>query len=64
MRIALHDRKIGPGEPCYVIAEIGINHNGDLDIAEDLICAAADAGCDAVKFPVLASHRSAARTAT
>jgi N-acetylneuraminate synthase len=50
MRIALKDKVIGPGMPCYVIAEIGINHNGDIDIAEDLICAAADAGCDAVKF--------------
>ena len=35
---------------CYVIAEIGINHNGDIDIAKQLIAAAADAGCDAVKF--------------
>jgi len=41
---------IGPGNPCYVIAEIGINHNGDLDIAKKLIDVAADAGCQAVKF--------------
>lgn len=34
----------------FVIAEIGINHNGDLDIAKKLIDAAVDAGCDAVKF--------------
>ena len=44
------DRAVGPGEPVYVIAEIGINHNGDLDIARRLIDAAVDAGCDAVKF--------------
>jgi N-acetylneuraminate synthase len=44
------NRAIGPGEPCYIIAEIGINHNGSLDIAKKLIDAAVDAGCDAVKF--------------
>src|SRR5690242_9433745 len=39
-----------PAPSCYVIAEIGINHNGDLDIARRLIDLAADTGCDAVKF--------------
>ena len=34
----------------FIIAEIGINHNGDMDIAKRLIKAAKDAGCDAVKF--------------
>jgi sialic acid synthase SpsE len=43
-------KKIGDGQPCFVIAEIGLNHNGELSIAEKLIDAAADAGCDAVKF--------------
>ena len=43
-------RKIGARHPCFVIAEIGINHNGDLDIARRLIHEAAAAGCDAVKF--------------
>lgn len=41
---------IGPGQPCFIVGEIGINHNGDLDIAKRLIDAAADSGCDAVKF--------------
>jgi N-acetylneuraminate synthase len=41
---------VGDGEPCYVIAEIGINHNGDVDIAKRLISVAVAAGCDAVKF--------------
>ncbi|WP_084516586.1 N-acetylneuraminate synthase family protein [Microtetraspora niveoalba] len=41
---------VGPGLPVYVIGEIGINHNGDLDIARRLIDVAADAGCQAVKF--------------
>lgn len=43
-------RKIGAGEPCYIIAEIGINHNGSLDIAKKLIDEAAAAKVDAVKF--------------
>ncbi|MEU8772491.1 N-acetylneuraminate synthase family protein [Streptomyces sp. NPDC048606] len=44
------NREVGPGRPTYVIGEIGINHNGDLASALALIDAAADAGCDAVKF--------------
>lgn len=40
----------GDGRPVYVIAEIGINHNGSLDVARKLIEGAAQAGCDAVKF--------------
>jgi N,N'-diacetyllegionaminate synthase len=43
-------RRVGPGEPCYVIAEAGANHNRDLDVARELVDAAADAGADAVKF--------------
>ncbi len=43
-------RMVGEGHPSYIIAEIGINHNGSLDIAKKLIDAAAVAGCDAVKF--------------
>jgi N-acetylneuraminate synthase len=41
---------IGPAPSCYVTAEIGINHNGDLGTARRLIDVAAEAGCDAVKF--------------
>ena len=43
-------RTVGAGHPCYIVAEIGINHNGDLDTAKRLIDAAVLAGCDAVKF--------------
>lgn len=49
-KVKIGNRWIGDGEPCFVTAEIGINHNGDLDIARKLISAAAAAGCDAVKF--------------
>ncbi|MDL1926494.1 N-acetylneuraminate synthase [Anaerolineae bacterium AMX1] len=41
---------VGDGHPAYVIAEIGINHNGDVGIAKEMISAAAHAGADAVKF--------------
>ncbi len=41
---------VGDGRPAYIIAEIGINHNGDLEIAKEMIRAAAHAGADAVKF--------------
>lgn len=48
--VALNKKQIGPGQPTYIIAEIGINHNGDLNLAKKLIDAAFVAGCDAVKF--------------
>lgn len=44
------DRLVGAGQPIYFIAEIGINHNGDVEIAKKLIDVAKNAGCDAVKF--------------
>jgi len=49
-------RTIGAGEPCYVIAEAGANHNGDLDTAYALIDRAAEAGADAVKFQTYSGH--------
>ena len=48
--IQIGNKLVGDGHPTYVIAEIGINHNGRVDIAKELIKAAADAGVDAVKF--------------
>jgi len=48
--IKFGNRMIGDGHPAYIIAEVGINHNGDLDIAKKIIDAAAYAGADAVKF--------------
>ena len=49
-KVKLGTRWVGAGEPCYVIAEIGINHNGDVELARKLVAAALLAGCDAVKF--------------
>jgi N-acetylneuraminate synthase len=48
--IKIGSRMVGDGHPAYIIAEIGINHNGDLDIAKQMIDAAVHARVDAVKF--------------
>jgi N-acetylneuraminate synthase len=48
--IQIGDRLIGNHQPTYIIAEIGINHNGSLEIAKNLIDSAVSSGCDAVKF--------------
>ena len=48
--VKIGKKKVGDGQPCIIIAEIGINHNGDINIAKKLIDLAAFAGCDAVKF--------------
>lgn len=42
--------KVGDGHPVFIVAEIGINHNGDIDIAKKLIDVAKSVGCNAVKF--------------
>jgi len=49
-KVAVGKKTIGVGEPVYVIAEIGINHNGDIEIAKQLMDVAVETGCDAVKF--------------
>ena len=49
-KIQIGNRFIGDGEPVYIIGEVGINHNGSLELAKRLIDGAALAGCDAVKF--------------
>jgi len=48
--VKIGERLVGDGQPVYIVAEIGINHNGDVEIAKRLIDAAKLAGCDAVKF--------------
>jgi len=48
--IKIGNREIGPGHLCFIIAEAGVNHNGDVTLAEKLVYAAAKAGADAVKF--------------
>ena len=48
--VRVGDKSIGQDQPCFIVAEIGINHNGDIDLAKRLISVAVAAGCDAVKF--------------
>jgi len=48
--VQLGSRRVGPGEPCLIVAEIGTNHNGDVASALRMIQAAKDAGADVVKF--------------
>src|SRR6202162_3191253 len=48
--LKIGSKLVGDGQPCYIIAEIGINHNGNIDLAKRLISVAVAAGCDAVKF--------------
>ncbi len=48
--IKFGNRLVGDGHPTYIIAEIGINHNGDLEVCKRMIDAAVHAGADAVKF--------------
>ena len=48
--VKIGDRYIGEGHPVYIIAEIGINHNGSMEVAKKMIDGAVFAGADAVKF--------------
>jgi N,N'-diacetyllegionaminate synthase len=49
-KVKIGDRLVGDGEPCFIIAEAGVNHNGSLALAKKMIDIAAGAGADAVKF--------------
>src|ERR1700746_3500226 len=48
--VRIGSRLVGDDQPCFIVAEIGINHNGDTSLAKRLISVAVAAGCDAVKF--------------
>lgn len=48
--LQIGERLVGEGQPCFIIAEAGVNHNGSLDMALQLVDVAASAGADAVKF--------------
>ncbi len=49
-KVKIGNKIIGDNEPCFIIAEIGINHNGSIEIAKKMIDVAKTMGCDAVKF--------------
>jgi N-acetylneuraminate synthase len=61
--VAIGPSRVGPGAPCFVIAEAGSNHNGSLALAHALIDVAADAGADAVKFQLFRADRLYPRSA-
>lgn len=55
--VEIAGRKLGPGHPCFIIAEAGVNHNGDLDMARRLVDVAVESGADAVKFQTFKADR-------
>jgi N,N'-diacetyllegionaminate synthase len=61
--IRIGNRIIGKDHPCYIIAEAGINHNGDIKLAKKLVKAAAKSGADAVKFQTFSADSIATKTA-
>jgi N-acetylneuraminate synthase/N,N'-diacetyllegionaminate synthase len=56
-------REVGPGHPCFIVAEAGVNHNGSIEMAGDLIDAASASGADAVKFQTFKADELALETA-
>lgn len=61
--ITIGDRVVGPGWPCFIIAEAGVNHNGDADAALRMVDVAADAGAEAIKFQTFRADRLVTRSA-
>lgn len=61
--IRIGSRNVGHGEPVFIIAEAGVNHNGDLGLAKKLVDAAVDAGADAVKFQTFRAEELVSATA-
>lgn len=62
-KIKIGDKLIGDGEPTFITAEIGVNHNGDVRLAKKLVDAAKDAEVDAVKFQTFKAERVVTRSA-
>ena len=61
--VTVGGRRIGPGHPCFVIAEAGVNHNEDIELGKALIRAAKEHGADAIKFQTYRAERLSTRTA-
>ncbi len=61
--IKLANKLIGKGRPCFIIAEAGVNHNGDVNLAKKLIHVAKEAGVDAVKFQTFKAEEVVTKSA-
>jgi N-acetylneuraminate synthase/N,N'-diacetyllegionaminate synthase len=61
--LVIGHRHVGPGQPVFVIAEAGVNHNGDVALARCLVEAARDSGVDCVKFQTFKAERVVTSTA-
>ena len=57
--VEIGEQLVGTGQPCFIIAEAGVNHNGDMQLGIELIDAAVEAGADAVKFQTFQADRLA-----
>lgn len=55
--INIAGRAVGPGHPCFIVAEAGVNHNGSLEMARQLVKVAVHAGADAVKFQTFKAEK-------
>lgn len=56
MKITIENKNVGVNSPCFIIAEIGTNHNRDLNLTKEMIHAAAETGADAIKFQTYHWH--------
>jgi len=63
MKVKIADRLVGEGEPCFIIAEAGVNHNGNVNLAKKLIDGAKSAGADAIKFQTFKAKNVVTRKA-
>jgi len=61
--IDIHNKKIGDNYPCFIIAEAGVNHNGDLNLAKKMIAVAKKSGADAIKFQTFHADKVVIKTA-
>ncbi|MBA7481332.1 N,N'-diacetyllegionaminic acid synthase [subsurface metagenome] len=62
-KIRFANKLIGKGKPCFIIAEAGVNHNGDINLAKKLVDVAKEAGADAVKFQTFKAEEVVIRNA-
>lgn len=62
-KIKIGNKFVGEGEPCFIVAEAGANHNGKIELAKELVRKAAESGADAIKFQTYVAGKLATKTA-